>query len=220
MTSAPQLGNEQTPSRVSILARLVPAFSYALAMFGAALSALFLLGVIRAMRMAETAGIAAVAGGMAEANLAVVVALYLAIFVGFIGIVLMAVRSFMSTSTASPAASFFLISGIISFIPTLLLWEGQSLMVSAITPGSGGIVYFVSSIRLCLSLTLVTSVAFALILMVASLIPLPKVLRARHNWAPLLVLVLMELALIGMAVAFQVRTSWFHQVKFAEKFLP
>jgi hypothetical protein len=216
----PQANKEQFPSRVSILARLVPVFSYVISMFGAALSALLLLGVIRAMRMAETAGIAAVAAGLAEADLAIVIALHLAIFVGFIGIVLMVIRSFMSTTTASPAAWFFLITGILSLVPLLLLWEAQSLMVSAITPGSGGIVQFVSNIRLCLSLTLVTSAGFALILMLAALIPLPKVLRAKRNWAPLLILVSMELALIGSAVAFQVRTSWFHQVKFSERILP
>jgi hypothetical protein len=211
-----QANNELAPSRVSILLRLVPSFSYAIPMLGAALSALFLLGVIRAMRYAEAAGIAAVAGGMAEANLAVVVALYLAIFVGFIGIVVMVIRSFMSTTTASPAAWFFLITGIIGLFPLLLLWEAQSLLVAAISPG-GGIVHFVSNIRLYLSLTLVASAVLVLILLIASLIPLPKVLRSKRNWAPLIVLVLTELALIGMAVAFQVRTSWLHQVKEMER---
>lgn len=105
LTPTPQVSDAQAaPSRVSILARLVPAFSYAIPMLGAALSALSLLGVIRAARNAEAAGIAAVAEGMAEANLAVVVALYLAIFVGFMGIVVMVIRSFMSTTTAAPAA--------------------------------------------------------------------------------------------------------------------
>ena len=217
MTPAPQLGSEQKPSRVSILARLVPAFSYAIPMLGAALSALFLLGVIRAMRMAETAGVAAVADGMAGANLAVVIALYLAIFVGFIGIVVMVIRSFMSTTTASPAAWFFLITGIISLTPLLLLWEAQSLMIQAITPGSGGIVHYVSNIRLCLSLALVASAVLVLILLIASLIPLPKVLRTKRNWTPLLILVSMEFVLIGTAIAFQVRTSWLQQVKELER---
>jgi hypothetical protein len=53
--------------------------------------------------------------------------------------------------------------------------------------------------------------------MVASLIPLPKVLRAKRNWAPLLILVSMEFVLIGTAVAFQVRTSWLQQVKEMER---
>ncbi len=129
----------------------------------------------------------------------------------------MVIRSFLSTTTTSPAAWFFLIAGIISLIPLLLLWQAQSLLVAAISPGGGGIVHFVSNIRLCLSLTLFTSAVLVLMLLIASLIPLPKVLLSKRNWAPLVVLVLMELVLIGMAVAFQVRTSWLYQVKEMER---
>ena len=189
-------------------------------MLGAALSALFLLGVIRAMSFAESAGIAAVAGGMAEANLAVVLALCLAVFIGFAGILVMALRSFMATTTASPAAAFFLITGTISHIPAVLLWEAQSLMIQAISPGGGGIVQLVSSIRLCLSLAMIMSAVLVLILLIASLIPLPKLLRSKRIWTPLIVVVLLELALIGMAVAFQVRTSWLYDVNAAERILP
>jgi len=69
-------------SRVSILARLVPAPSCAIPMLGGAVSALMFFGVLRAMRSAECAGVAAVAGGMAEANIAAIVALYLGAFIG------------------------------------------------------------------------------------------------------------------------------------------
>jgi hypothetical protein len=212
MTPTPQVNNERSPSRVSILARLVPAFSYAMPMLGAVLSSLLINRAFEAMRNAESAGIAAVAGGMAEANLPVLIGLYFAIFLGLIGIVVMVVRCFMSTTTASPSGWFFLIFGGISLIPLLLLWEAQSLLIQAISPGSGGIAYVASSIQMCLTLAIVTSAAFILILLAASLIPLPSVLRAKRNWAPLLVLVSMEFVLIGTAVAFQVRTSWFHQV--------
>ena len=217
MTPTSQLGSEQSPSRVSILARLVPVFSYVIPMLGAALSAVLVGRALEAMRYAESAGVAAVAGGLAEADLAVVVALCLAVFIGFIGIVILIVRSFMSTTTASPSAWFFLITGILSLISPLLLWETQSLMVQAITPGSGGIVHFASSIRLCLLLTLVTSAVFTLLFLVASLIPMPSVLRAKRKFASILILVLMELVLIGTAVAFQVRTSWLQQVKAVER---
>jgi hypothetical protein len=47
--------DQSMPTRVSILARLVPAFSYGLPAFGAAVSAWFFAGVMRAMRFAETA---------------------------------------------------------------------------------------------------------------------------------------------------------------------
>jgi len=219
MTPALQVSNESS-FRVSILARLVPALSYAIPMLGAVLSALLFIGVMRAIQVAESAGIAAVAGGMAEANVLVLIGLYLAIFVGMIGIVVMVVRCFMSTTTAAPSAFFFLIFGGISLIPLILLWEAESPLIQAISPGSSGIGYAASSIQVCLMLAIVTSAAFILILLAASLIPLPSLLPARRNWAPLLVLVSMEFVLIGTAVAFQVRTSWFHQVKFAERILP
>lgn len=69
-----------------------------------------------------------------------------------------------------------------------------------------------STIQLCLTLTLATAAAIALILLGVSFVPLPSVLRAKRNYAPLVILVLTEVVLIGMAIAFQVRTSWFQQV--------
>jgi len=202
-----------TPSRVSVLARLVPAFSYAIPALGAALSALLFIGVMQAMKAAESSGIAALGAGMAEANLPTLIGLYFAIFLGVIGIVVMVVRCFMSTTTASPSAWFFLVAGGLGFIPLVLLWEAESLLIQVISPGyGGGIAQVASTIQLCLTLTLVTAAAFALILLAASLVPLPSVLKAKRNYAPLVVLVLMEFALIGMVVAFQVRTSWFQQL--------
>ena len=216
MTSTPQAN--LSPSRVSILARLLPAFSNAIPLAGAALSALLMMGVMNAIRNAESAGIAAVAGGMSEASLTIAIALYLGIFVGVIGIVVMVVRSLITTSTASPSGWFFLIAGGLSLIPLGLLWEAQSLLIQAISPGSRGIVSVASTIQLCLMLTLATAVAFVLILLVASVVPLPAALRAKRSYAPVLVLVLMELALIWMAVAFQLRTSWLYQVGMRERF--
>lgn len=202
-----------TPKRVSILSRLIPALSYAIPAPAAALSAILFIGVMRAMRMAESAGIGALSGGMAEATLPMLVALYLAIFVEVVGIVVAIVRMFMSTTTASPSAWFFLVAGGLGFIPLVLLWEAESLLIQVISPGyGGGIVQVASTIQLCLMLTLITAAVGALILLVASLIPLPSALRARQNVAPLVVLVLMELALIGITIAFQDRVSWFHQV--------
>lgn len=68
------------------------------------------------------------------------------------------------------------------------------------------------------TLTLVTSAAFALLLIVLSLLPLPSVLRSKRKYAPIVVLVLMELALIGTAVAFQVLSSWLNHARLTERF--
>jgi hypothetical protein len=220
MTPTSQFPNAQTTSaRVSILARLVPTFSYVIAMLGAALSSLLIVRTFQGMKNAETAGIAAVAGGLSEASQTAAIALYLAIFVGVIGIVVMIARSLMTTATASPSGWFFLITGGLSLIPLALLWEAESLIVQAISPGNHNVVEVASTIRLCLTVTLITSVTFALILLVCSLVPLPAALKAKRNQAPLVVMLLMELALIALAVAFQVRaSSWLYQVRINERF--
>lgn len=218
MTSTPQASPEQSPSRVSILARLVPVLSYLVPLAGSALSALLIVRTFQAMRNAETAGIAAVSTGISEANLPVLIGLYFAILLGTIGIIVIVVRCFISTTTASPSAWFFAVAGSLTFIPLVFLWKAESLLIQGISPGSGNIVFLASTIQLYLTVTLVTTATFALILLVASLAPLPSILKAKRSYAPLVVLMLIEVALIGMAVAFQVRTSWFHQVGIAGHF--
>ena len=70
-------GPQPIARRVSILARLVPSVSNALAMLGAALSATQLMRVMAAIGSAEATRLAAVAVGIAEADLPTIVALYL-----------------------------------------------------------------------------------------------------------------------------------------------
>ena len=220
MTPTPEATIGQSGSaRVSILARLVPSFSYALPALGAALSALLFTGVMRAMRMAAAAGIAAVAGGMSEANMAVVIALYLAIFVGLIGVVIGIVRAFSTTSTASPSGWFYLVAGGLGFAPMLTLWWAESLLLDVLTSRSGpGLVSVADQISTCLMLTMGLAAIGVLILLVVSVVPLPAALRAKQKWSPLIFLVIMELALIGMTIAYHVRTSWFYQAMLNERF--
>jgi hypothetical protein len=186
-------------------------------MLGAALSALMFFGVLRAMRNTEYAGVAAVADGMAEANTAMIVALYLGAFVGFLGIVVAVIRMFMSTKSASPSAWLFLIVGGLSFIPTALLWEVQTLLAQTIA-NRGNVALLSQTLNWCLTLAVVTAAAFGLLFLIGSLVPLPAVFRARRSYMPLIVLVLTEFVLIGLAIGFQLHNSWLYQVKFRERF--
>ena len=99
---------------------------------------MLLLSVLRAMRNAEGAGIGAVAAGISEANVAILVTLYLAIFVGGAGVVIGLVRLFTTTTTASPSAWYYLIAGILGLTPMFALWRAQSLLLDAIFPHSTG----------------------------------------------------------------------------------
>jgi hypothetical protein len=216
MTQTSQIESEYLiPSRVSILARLVPVFSFSLPMFGASLCAMLLMSVLETMRNAETAGIAAVTGGMAEANLAMTVALYFGIFVGFIGIVVMGIRALTSTTTASPSAWFFAVGGLLVLVPLVFLWEGQSVFLQGIRGGNISLV--ASSLLLFLKLTVVSAAIVAPILLIASLIRLPSLLHAKRKWAPIIVLLIIEFVMIGTAVVFQMRTSWLHRASVMEQ---
>ncbi|MGZ8844187.1 MAG: hypothetical protein ACXW18_11030 [Pyrinomonadaceae bacterium] len=216
MTPTSQIGSDYLPpSRVSILARLVPVFSLCIPMLGAALCAVLLMRVLEAMRNAESAGIGAVAGGMSEANLAMTVALYVGAFVGFIGIVVMAVRAFTSTTTGSPSALFFVIAGVLCLLPLVFLWSAQTIFLDGIRGGNISLV--ASSLLLFLKLTIVSAAVVALILLIVSFVPMPSLLRAKRKWAPLIVLLIIQFAMIGTAVVFQMRTAWLHGASIMER---
>jgi hypothetical protein len=209
----------QTPSlpRVSILARVLPAIPCLIVMLGAAANAILLMGVMNAMRNAESAGIGAVATGLAQAQVAIVFAFYLAIFVTAISIIVMAVRSFIATKTVSPSGWFILIIALLGGVPVSLAWKAHTLLLGSIM-NRVGIVTVASTIQLCSILVLITAGLFSVVLLVASLAPLPSALRAKRSWAPIIVLVLMEVALIVLAVVFQMNMAWLQGVAARESF--
>lgn len=217
MTNDVNIGREDTSpaARVSIIARMVPVISLCLPLIGEASCAVLLLGVLNAMRSAEMAGIASVTGGMAAANLAMTISLYLGIFVGPTGIVVMAMRALTATMTISPSASFFALVNLLTLIPLIFLWEAQSYFFEGINGRNISLV--APNIFLFLKLTIGASAALAPILLIASFIPLTSLFRARQKWVPVVLLVLIEVAMIGTAVVFQVRTSWLHRASLEDR---
>jgi len=207
MTSDSQFA--AVPTRASILARVAPALSYALPALGAAVSALMLINVFRAMRNAEAAGIGAVAAGMREASFPIVVALYLGVILGFAGVVIGLVRMFTTVTTATPSAWYFLIIGIVGLLPVLLLWEAQSLLLGVIFGRSpGGVVEVARQVSVLSVMTMLFGAVSILILLVSAFVPLPRVLCAKRKWAPLVMLLLMETAVIAMTVLYHLRNAW------------
>jgi hypothetical protein len=206
----PQTQAPNRPPRVSILARAVPAVSYLLPALGAAVSALLLVNVMRGMRNAEAAGIAAVSGGISQANLAIIVALYLAAIIGIVGVIIGLVRMFTTTTTANPAAWYFLVTGALGLVPVLFLWQAQSLLLNVIFGRSvtGGVAEVANQFTLLTMGAMIFGVTVALILLVSAFVPLPRILRARRMWAPFVILLMMQTAIIAMTVLFHLRTAW------------
>jgi hypothetical protein len=208
---------QTAPVRVSILARIIPALSYALPALGAAGSAFLFINLMRAMREAESAGIAAVARGIGEANLVIVVTLYLAIVVGLIGIVAGFARMFVTTTTASPSGWFYLITGVLGFAPMFALWQAQSLLLEMMFSRSGNIVTVARQITMLLMLALCVGIVSLVILLVSSVIPLPRILWAKRKWAPPVILLVMEIVVIVMTVLYHLRTAWLYD-QYRERF--
>jgi len=161
------------------------------------------------MRNAEAAGIGAVSAGIREADLPIVVALYVGVVFGFAGIVIGLVRMFTTTTTATPSAWYFLITGIAGLLPVLLLWKAQSLLLGAIFERSaGGVVDVAREVSFMAIVTMLVGAVSVLILLVSAFVPLPQILRAKRKWAPLVMLLLVETAVIAMTVLYHLRMAW------------
>lgn len=206
--------SQPASGKVSIIARLIPVCGYLVPAAGAALGALLFMSVIRAMRNAETAGLAAVAGGLAGANIPTLGALYVSIVIGLVAILIVLARDESASATAS--GWFYLIAGMLGLGPVLLYWQAESLLIGVLVNREVGIVSVAARISQYLVLTPVMAFVAALILLVASFVPLPA-FRAKRKAGPVIVLVLFEIALIVLAVAFQLRTSWLNQVRLTER---
>lgn len=206
---------EPPSNRVAVIPRLIVALSYSMAALGASFSAFALFRVLGAMRFAETAGIAAVAGGIAETNVPVLVGLYFAIGGGFIAIITAVVRTIVQTTTASPPAWFYFISTL-AFLSAGLLWITESIFISALYPGSTGISDVAPTIESLVTTIMIVGPLFALLLFVVSVLPVRS--NPQRQWPALLVLVVVQLVLTGGAIAFQMRTFWLWRVVEAESF--
>jgi hypothetical protein len=209
MTPGPQAATGRP--RVSILARIVPVLSYALPSLGAAASAFLFISVLRAMRNAETAGIGAVAAGISEANIAILVSLYLAIVVGLVGVAIGLVRCFTTTATASASAWFFFITGILGLAPIFTLWQAQSLLLNVLfSRSSGGVSAVAREVSVLLVVTIVAGMASILILLVTAVVPLPRVLHAKRKWTSVVMLLVMQAAIVVMTILYHMRTAWLY----------
>lgn len=208
--------NETNRPRVAVIPRLLAMLSFSSAAMGASLSAFLLYRVLEAMRMAENAGIGAVTGGLAEANIPVLVGLYAAIAGGFITIIVAAVRTGVSTTTTSPSSWFYILTFALCSLPIGLLWWTESMFIQALYPGSEGIVYVATTIRTLVVIIMVIGLLPVLLMFILSVWPFKS--AAQGQGLAIAVLVFFQLILILVTVFFQMRTSWLWRVMEAESF--
>jgi biopolymer transport protein ExbD len=117
-------------------------------------------------------------------------------------IILLIVRNIVQTKTASPPFWFFIVGGLLSFVPALFFWKVQSLIIEVLSPGSSlgsaGIGAVGAEISRWLLISIVSAPVVFVVLILASLIPLSS--RSGPKWGSVIASVVIELLLIAAAV--------------------
>ena len=209
-------GAIQPNLKVSISARLIAALSYMIPVIGGALSSLYLMNVLRALKAYETAGRIVVLKSLAESTVPALGALYLGVIGGLIVIIVLIIRMFMQTKTASPSSWFFILCGFLLLVPAGLFFEAESMIIEVLTvpASSTGIAGVASNVSLFLILSVASALLVFLLMLVISVIPFSA--RSKPRWGPLICAILIELLIIAAAVAFQLRFLWLYNAGLSE----
>lgn len=176
MSSSIPYGDETlTPLRVSTVTRLLGALVFSIPAIGGAIGSVLLMRMFSALKYAETAGILAVMNGMKEASLPVIISFCLAAVLGLALLIVLVVRMFVQTRTASPPFWFFAVCGLLTFVPAAFFWRVQFLIIEILSPGSSlasnGIAAVGAEISVWLLMSMVAAPVVVLILLVLSVIP-------------------------------------------------
>jgi len=208
--------------RVSILERIVPMLAFALAALGGGASAFLLFRLFWALQRAENAGVATVATGLAESNLAVLVGLYLALAAGFFAIATAFIRMFTAKKTASPPGSLYLIPGLLALLPAGLVWYVESLTIIVLlgisSPGGHGMADVLGIINTLLIAAMIAGPIIILILVALAIVPFSA--RSGRKFGPLLVLLLIGVLYVAAALAFQYRNLYLYKMSNERGALP
>lgn len=194
--------------KVSISARLIAAFAYMIPALGGALSSLYLMSMMQAMRSNESAGITVVLYALAESTIPVLGSLYLGVTAGFVVIIVLIARMFMQTKTASPSGWFFVLCGFLFLVPAGLFLEAESMIIEVLTApiSSEGVAGVGATVSTFLILSVISALFVFIILLLMSVLPFSK--RSKPKWSPLITAVIVEFLIIAAIIVFQWRYLW------------
>lgn len=190
--------------RVSIFERIVPFASLGLAAVGGGVGGWLIISLMNALRQNENAGIGALAGGLAEYSVIPLVFLYAASALGVVAICVAIGRLVIQTKTASPSGISYIVLGILSLVPAAFVWQSGSIIISVLDGSSReGMGELGATIATYCTIAMIAAPIILVILLAWSLIPF-KSLPGRR-FGPIICLILVEILLVAVAIAFQLR---------------
>lgn len=192
--------------RVSIFERIVPFAAFGLAALAGGVGAYLILSLMNALSAAESAGTAAISGGLAEYTMYPLVLLYLAAAVGVVGICVAVGRMGFAEQTASPSGISYIVLGGLSLVPIGLVWYAGTIIIRVTTGTYRGEAMLAGNVVSELTVAAMVIAPIVLVVLLAwSLIPFKA--RPGRRYLPLIALVLMQIVLFVVAAMFQLRVA-------------
>lgn len=201
--------------KVSILARLMAAFTYMIPGIGSTLSSLYLMKSFKALSNNETAGMSIMLIGLTESTIPALALLYFGAFCGLIVILVLIVRMFMETKTASPPSWFFIVCGLFFLVPVGLFFEASSMVIEAVTiPNSStNMGTVVGTVSLLLMLSIASMLVVSILMLVMSVIPFSTASKPRFG--SLITVMFVEFLIIIAVIVFHSRYLWLYEAALA-----
>jgi len=164
-----------------------------------ALGASGLLHAMRGFQNAEAGGFLTIGRGIAEANQPVIVALYVSV-----ACTLLAVVGYIR-SHSLPPASFAVSASALAFIPFVIFWLAESLLVNGLFAARNGVIANDALIQRLLSIVLAGGISLSVALLFACVLRFTATATPKRT---VVVLVLVTGALVVAAVALHLRNAW------------
>jgi len=200
-----------TPNiRVSILERLAPAFAFLIAAMSGAAGGVMLIRFFSLLRQSENAGYATFFGGTVEIEFVVAGILVVAAVLCAVGILVSIIRLFTTNETASPPGLLFLMTGLLSIVPSFALHFVMHMMKAVlIAPHAddGGISSVAKTITAIAYFAIGSGGVISLLLLAFPFIPFSS--RAGRKSSPLVCLMIVEIVFVILVGIFfwEARTS-------------
>ena len=205
-----EIGSIPAESSNRLLWRALAALAAVLPAAGAALAVRGVMNVFQGMALTGSGGVGAVSAGLYEANRPLIVAaVAAAILAGWLTVaVLRNPRSFPGLPLS--------FAPVLACVPALLLWMVESFTLAVIDPHATGSAASIGEESQRLSTLVIASFgsAVAVVLIVSAIfaVSLARPRSRDSSLPPAAVWAAMTVLLLGLAVAFYMRSSYLHQV--------
>jgi hypothetical protein len=190
--------------RVSIFERIVPFAAFGLAALAGGIGSYMIVYMFRTLAAAENAGKSAVSGGLAEMTLVPLILIYAGCALGVLGICIAIGRMVITTNTSSPSGFSYIVLGLLSLLPLAIVWRVGTITIDIVigTSTNDAGLAGASIAEMCIA-AMVSTPIILLLLLAWSLIPFRA--RPGRRFGPLIALVVTEIALVTVAVMYQLR---------------